>query len=153
MQIKVEIPNLKQMQKAFSQAPEDMYREANTAIRSSILKVEQQAVMESPIDTGRLRQSIHQGIVWGPLYGAVGPTVNYAYWVHQGSRPHLIRVRNKRVLANRRTGQIFGKLVHHPGYKGNPFMKRAAEQSKKEIEDFFKQALDRVLKNIANKSK
>ena len=153
MQIKVEIPNLKRMQKAMSEAPQDMYREANTAIHSSIYKIEQQAIQESPIDTGRLRGSIHQGIVWGPLYGAVGPTVKYAYWVHEGTDPHIISVRNKKVLYSRKRGIFFGKRVRHPGTKKNQFMIRARDQSQNEINKFFKDALERVVNNIARRSK
>jgi len=153
MQIKVEIPNLKRMQKAMSDAPQDMYKEANNAIRSSILKVEQQAVMESPIDTGTLRKSIHQGIVWGPLYGAVGPTVNYSIFVHEGTRPHIISVRRAKVLYSRRSGRFFGRSVRHPGTKPNRFMKRAADQSQRDIDKYFKDALERVVNNIARRSK
>jgi hypothetical protein len=155
MDIKVTIPNLKQMQKAFADAPQDMYREANTAIRSSIIKVEQIATMEAPVDTHTLQGSLKHGFVWGPLYGAVGPTVNYALYVHEGTRPHIIRYkkRGRGGLYNKRTRQGFGRVVHHPGTKPNRFMKRAADQSQRDIDKFFKDALERVVNNIARRSK
>lgn len=43
--------------------------------------------------------------------------VPYARFLESGSRPHLIRVRNARVLYNHETNTFFGTQVRHPGTK------------------------------------
>jgi hypothetical protein len=49
----------------------------------------------------------------------------YPVGLELGTRPHVIEVRDKKVLANRRTGQIFGKRVNHPGTKPYPWCRAA----------------------------
>lgn len=41
--------------------------------------------------------------------------VEHAEFIEKGTRPHLIRVRNAKVLVNSETGQFFGVQVNHPG--------------------------------------
>lgn len=44
---------------------------------------------------------------------------------HEGTRPHLIRPRYKKVLrfpGHSRTGWVFAKLVRHPGTKPNRYL-------------------------------
>ncbi len=36
-----------------------------------------------------------------------------------------IEPKNKRVLANAKLGIVFGKKIHHPGTKANPYFERA----------------------------
>lgn len=51
----------------------------------------------------------------------------YAIFVHEGTRPHIIRPKNKKGLANKKTGAFFGKEVHHPGTKANPYLQNAVD--------------------------
>lgn len=51
----------------------------------------------------------------------------YAIFVHEGTKPHIIRPKNKKGLANKKTGAFFGKEVHHPGTKANPYLKKAVD--------------------------
>ena len=51
----------------------------------------------------------------------------YAKFVHEGTRPHIIRPKNKRGLANKKTGVFFGKKVNHPGTKANPYLQNAVD--------------------------
>lgn len=49
-----------------------------------------------------------------------------AKWVLGGTRPHEIRPRNAKALYwVDRGGSHFARLVHHPGTKPNPFVRRA----------------------------
>jgi len=54
------------------------------AIRKSALLVERYSKMRSPVDTGRLRSSIRTTI--NELTATVNPTVDYAIYVHDGTR-------------------------------------------------------------------
>ncbi|MDX2730997.1 hypothetical protein [Streptomyces sp. PA03-2a] len=52
-------------------------------------------------------------------------------WVNEGTRPHIIRPRRKRVLRFEIRGrEVFAAYVRHPGTKPNPFMARALRQGR-----------------------
>lgn len=77
--------------------------------------------------TGKLRRSIRARqlyasattVTWEILAAA-----NYALFVDQPTRPHVIRARNAKTLAFRgRSGDmVFPQSVNHPGTRGYPFM-------------------------------
>lgn len=49
-------------------------------------------------------------------------------FVHFGTRPHTIKPKNKKYLRwTSGNNFAFAKKVNHPGYKGDPFMYRAAD--------------------------
>ena len=51
----------------------------------------------------------------------------HALFVHWGTKPHLIKPRNKKALRWPAGNKFaFAKVVHHPGYKGDPWLVRAA---------------------------
>lgn len=80
-----------------------------------------------PVDTGRLRSSINSGLGVDSkgLFSYFGTKVEYALDVEFGTSPYVIEVKNKKVLANKKDGIIFGKKVNHPGTKAQPFLRPA----------------------------
>ena len=50
---------------------------------------------------------------------------DYGLYVEFGTPPHIIKAKNKQVLANKKSGKFFGKTVHHPGTRPNPFIRNA----------------------------
>jgi hypothetical protein len=76
-----------------------------------------------PVDTGELLDSI--GMSFAGTTGTI--TVGADYWasVEYGSRPHIIRSTGPWPLRNRETGQVFGRVVHHPGTPAQPFIRPA----------------------------
>lgn len=83
------------------------------------------------VRTGNLRSSQAPPIVTSEAAGAVRAiiqnTASYALVVHEGSRPHQIVPRSKKVL----TGwvydgaPVFTPRVNHPGTTGRPWLRRA----------------------------
>jgi hypothetical protein len=57
----------------------------------------------------------------------IGPTADYGKYVNDGTPPHLIESHGPWPLRNRETGQVFGRVVHHPGYIGSHFVEKTAE--------------------------
>jgi hypothetical protein len=51
----------------------------------------------------------------------------YGYGVEVGTVPHEIRSHGPYPLRNRRTGQVFGRVVHHPGTDPHPYLRPALE--------------------------
>lgn len=89
------------------------------------------AKTETPVKTGNLRRQIYVKIYAGKVAGIVGVNTNYAMPVHEGSKPHIIKVKNKKVLAaylGRNKFRFLGKQVNHPGTKANRFLTRAVDK-------------------------
>lgn len=94
-------------------------------------EVEARAKQLAPVQTGRLRSSIHAE----PKFTFRGPTVrvsadvNYATFVENGTAPHLIRPRTAKALKFKIGGRtVYAKVVHHPGTKAVHFMAKAVRE-------------------------
>ena len=94
--------------------------------------------------SGNLKNSL-QLIRESPLSWKIGSDVRlapYSNFVHFGTRPHIIRPKNKKALRWVSNGSfIFAKEVKHPGYIGDPFLHRALRD---ETDDSF----DRIFRGI-----
>jgi phage gpG-like protein len=73
-------------------------------------------------DTGTLRASFTARIRERSV--VVGTNVFYAEFHEKGTKPYVITVRSKKVLANKRAGLFFGKRVDHPGLPRRPMLPR-----------------------------
>ena len=114
--------------------------------------------MTSFTRTGRLRSSITTRIKGKT--GTIGTNVNYGPYVEYGTRPHLILPRYKKILAWPIAGQsraglgrgpqgtlkgkgqfAYARVVHHPGFKGHHYMRRALDDNRKIISSLFQRFL------------
>jgi hypothetical protein len=92
--------------------------------------VEDDARRYVAVDTGDLRSTIrteHDGRALAGRVWCGNRAAGIDYWatVEYGSRPHIIRSHGPWPLRNRETGQVFGRVVHHPGTPEQPFMRPA----------------------------
>ncbi len=114
------------------------------ALRKIQLDAVANAKRTVPRKTGNLGRSIRPGFFSGSQ-AIVEAHANYAAYVELGTRPHVIRPKNKKVLAwpaagsarlsgstKRGGSSIFAREVHHPGTKPQPYLVPGA---KKAIED------------------
>lgn len=161
--INVKIEGLDKIERAFSEAPARTVDEISKAIKKSVLTIERNAKREAPVNKGpgggTLRQNIKSRMITN-MTGEVEAKAPYSLYVHEGTRPHLIRVIRARVLAtqarkapgwpvvSRKGYAIFGTKVKHPGTKSNPFLARGVEKSVKDMEKFFGEVLINVFKTI-----
>lgn len=103
--------------------------EARRALRQRAPQVLNRARILAPVDTGRLRSS--GKIEYSGFFGfrpkaVVRFDVNYAEFVNDGTRPHIIRPKNAKALRFRVGGQVvYARVVHHPGTRGTRFLDRA----------------------------
>lgn len=96
-------------------------------------RIANQARADVPVKTGNLGRSIREDEIRfiGPFVAESGVTAHapYSAAVHQGTRPHVIRPRRAEALRFEIGGRVvFSKLVHHPGVRGRPFLRNAAER-------------------------
>lgn len=117
--INIKIKNLGQIKRAFAKSPAKMRKELDIAIRKSIINIQAQSKLNTPVRTGRLRSSTY--IRFQPLYGEVGTQTNYDMFVHEGTR--FMRSR--------------------------PYLRMAVESEQSDTERFMTQAVDNVLGSIA----
>ncbi len=151
MELSIKIQNLDKLKAAFQKAPAIATSEFGRAIERTAFKIESEAKRNAPVNKqsggGTLRQSISSRMT-GKASAVIESKAKYSAYVDQGTRPHIIRVKNARVLANRRTGQIFGKIVHHPGTKSQPYFSTAVKAGEKFVNNELQTALQNVLNSI-----
>ena len=74
------------------------------------------------------------------------PNVPYAVYVHFGTRKHIIQPKKRKALRfETPSGFAFAKRVEHPGYKGDPFFKKAADDTFKKLGDIIERSMNAAL--------
>lgn len=105
----------------------------------------------APLKTGNLKKDIQ---VFGDkiqrLQISIGNTklAPYAKFVHEGTKPHIIKAKKMKALANKKSSQVFGKKVNHPGTKANPYLHKAFSEYMSGAG--FAKAKERLAKNISD---
>ncbi|CUU80055.1 HK97 gp10 family phage protein [Campylobacter hyointestinalis] len=91
-------------------------------------EVANEAKKIAPYKTGNLKKDI-QVISVNDKSVTIGNTklAPYAKFVYFGTKPHIIKVKKAKALANKKSGLVFGKKVNHPGTKANPYLKNALD--------------------------
>jgi hypothetical protein len=138
------LPELRQAFKDYGKLSEPIFQRAIAASQAILAKHTTKETV--PWKTGYLTQTFAVEI--GRLFARWFPTANYALFVHEGTVPHIIQAVKKKALANKETGQIFGRVVHHPGTKANQFIPRIVKAAQPEIDRLFLQALDLINADI-----
>jgi hypothetical protein len=145
---KVQIPNLAKLQEVLANFPAiatPIIQKAVVASQAILAKFTTGATV--PIRTGYLVQNWAFEV--GNLQARWYPKAKYAPFVEFGTAPHIIRPVNAKVLANTKTGEIFGTLVHHPGTKANPFLEKIIAAAQPDITTLFEGALETITAQIA----
>jgi len=107
--------NVKDVLKGLDIMQEDFAKAISDSLAKSALLVEGQSKINSPVDTGRMRSSITTEIQ--PLKATIMPMVNYAVYVHEGTK----------------------------FMKARPFMKDALDQKEGAIADIFERELNKAV--------
>lgn len=128
--INITIPKLPKFQAALKKYPELAGKQIQEALKKSAYQIVRETKPLTPVDTGRLRNSIGEQGGEGifkveKTMATVGTNVKYAVYVHEGAR-----------------GRI-----------GRPFLLQGAERSKNIIKKFFEEAYNNVFNKIADQSK
>lgn len=81
--------------------------------------------------SGKLTQSLFNRAIPNGREVGHDPTIApHALFVHFGTRPHKIRPKDKKALRwAGPNGFIFAREVNHPGYRGDPYLNRAADDA------------------------
>jgi hypothetical protein len=109
------------------------------------------------VKSSNLVNSIYKQITGNGLTGAVISAASYSQAYEEGTRPHTIRARGKKVLAGPLRGAppgwevskksrsmgyaTYGKKIQHPGTQPHPFMFPAWKFACQELEKYIREAL------------
>lgn len=148
-QYKIEIKGLDKLQNAARRAPQEVFNGLKQAIKTSVHIIRPIMHDNAPRGkTGMLRRNIRatsQG-----LKGKVGPDLNitpYALYVHEGTRPYVIRPKQKKALYW--PGAKYPvKKVKHPGIKANPYVEKTFNEIKQPVEQIFQREIDKFIRNF-----
>jgi hypothetical protein len=100
----------------------------------------EKAVQYAPERTGFLRRNIKWSVEG--LTGRVISQAPYSAYVEFGTRPHMIFPRRARALRFEVGGRtIFARYVHHPGMRGQFYMRRALQDALAKLSDFLRARL------------
>lgn len=144
----ITIPKLDEFLAKMTKFPQVAVAHLNTAIKKSLLELNREAILQTPVKTGHLRRGYR--LIAGNLQGLLSNPVNYGIFVHEGTPAHLILPRVKKALWWK--GALHPvRVVHHPGTIANPFLQRAVENSEASVLDIFKTEMDAALNETAVK--
>lgn len=153
MQISVTIPSLEEAKRRFARMPAVVVSHLDKAIKNSAFVVEGKAKNElggvnGGWDTGRLASSIRPE--FGVLRAEISPHVDYAIYLHEGTRPHWVPISAIAPWANRHNipPAVVQRSIAQKGTKANPFMVRAAQASQPDIDHFFAKAVELIVNTI-----
>ena len=76
----------------------------------------------------------------------------YAKFVVEGTRPHKIYPVSSSVLVFKaKSGDlVFTKLVRHPGTKPNPFLQRAVDKAREQIDDIWNELFEDLVEEASD---
>lgn len=95
------------------------------------------AKVTSPVDSGMLRNShvaepikVSGDKVTTEISVEGGAKQDYAMYVHEGTKPHVIKPRRKKVLSWKGAeGRVFATAVNHPGTEPRPWLRNALQST------------------------
>jgi len=99
---------------------------------NSMLKMQEIATINCPVDKGRLKNSINlKPSIPGYANYILSDAVEYGPDVEFGTAPHIIRPSTMKALRFKAGGKtIFAKKINHPGTRAQPFFRPALDQVK-----------------------
>ena len=109
-----------------------------------------EAFYTAPWKTGKLARSIVTEIKEGEAkLQALAP---YSKFVVEGTRPHEIHPAGANVLVFKaKSGDlVFTKLVRHPGTKPNPFLQRAVDKAREQIDSIWAELFEDLVEEATN---
>lgn len=115
----------------------DIKKDLKQRIARAVMNAHREIVMNTPVRTGRLRQSI---IIEETSNGwIIGTNMPYAPFIELGVKPHEIKPRNKKALRFIEKGQeVIVKKVMHPGFEGSHMFLKGLRILEKELDKELK---------------
>lgn len=113
----------------------------NRGIQKGVFYLEWIAKEETPIDTGKLRNSYRSR--FSDMSGSLVNTAKYAQFVHDGTKPHGMSYKYIEAWAKRKglNASSIARSVRQRGTKANPFLKRTVERGEGTVKEILQEEL------------
>lgn len=150
-QINVHIPALGDLIRDLAKAGEYGEQQLRTALRRGAVIIQRGERIEAPRDTSNLANRIDI-IESGPLEMTIGPRAKYSIEVHEGRRPGSAPPASALESWARRKGlnpYAVAKSIQRKGTKPNPFVARAVDEVKGQVNQEFDAAASKVAQFLA----
>ena len=146
---KVEVLGLDELTKSFARSPAVVRQYGNEAIKKSVLTLFGNARENAPVDQGFLRGAAMQ-TSFKDLIGILENKAPYAMYVHEGTGPHNVPLAAIQGWADRHgiPAYLVQRSIRRKGTKAQPFFKDSIEASQPDIDRFFADALDKIVKSF-----
>ena len=117
----------------------EVEEDVKKVVKNSAFNIERNAKSSASVKTGHLRRSISTKI--GDMEATIHTSnLKYAPMVEFGTRPHIIRAKNKKALYWKGATHPV-KQVNHPGSKAKPYLIPAFEKEKDQFLEKLKEVI------------
>lgn len=149
----IKINGLEELRANIKKADRSIPNYVGMATRDSTTLIQNKAKEVRPDSfknrTGTLRRSIQKLLFNNGFSGKVFTDEKYSIYVEEGTRPHVIEPRVKKVLAFKVGGRlVFAKRVYHPGTRAYKFFERAFNTSIDAVTALFKKAANKTMADL-----
>ena len=125
----------------------DLLTAKNKILLTTAKLIQQESKKLVPIKTWTLNKSIKYKLFND--HAQVYSNISYAKYVHEWTKPHLIKPLTKKSLYREKDWiWYFSKLVHHPWTKANPFFETALKNKENEIIKKCNEILQSAINNL-----
>ena len=138
--IKVDSTDLNKFSVILRELPDEIKDDIRKVVKNSAFNIERNAKSSASVKTGHLRRSISTKI--GDMEATIHTSnLKYAPMVEFGTRPHIIRAKNKKALYWKGATHPV-KQVNHPGSKAKPYLIPAFEKEKDQFLEKLKEVIE-----------
>ena len=124
--IKIDSSDLNKFSVMLRELPDEIKNDVRKVVKNSAFNIERNAKSSASVKTGHLRRSISTKM--GDMEATIHTSnLKYAPMVEFGTRPHIIRAKNKKALYWKGATHPV-KQVNHPGSKAKPYLIPAFEK-------------------------
>ena len=142
--IKVDVNDLNEFSVKILKLSQEAEENVKKVVKNSAFKIQKEAISNltknKSVATGHLRRAVSTDIK-GLEATVHTSNVKYAIMVEKGTKAHLIKPKNKKMLYWKGASHPV-RIVRHPGSRAKPFLEPAFEKEK----DQFLEKLKEVIK-------
>ena len=137
--IKIDSSDLNKFSVMLRELPDEIKNDVRKVVKNSAFNIERNAKSSASVKTGHLKRSISTKM--GDMEATIHTSnLKYAPMVEFGTRPHIIRAKNKKALYWKGATHPV-KQVRHPGSKAKPYLIPAFEKEKDQFLEKLKEVI------------
>jgi hypothetical protein len=143
--ITIDMLGVQELTRRLAAVPDNLQRRVIREMAQIVYDSAQRAA-DTHTKTGALARSlVNKPIPGGRYIGHDLQAAEHAKYVHNGTRPHEIRPRRRKVL-RWVSGDVyaFARKVQHPGYEGDAYLVRAADDAVRAFDAILRKAQQEV---------